>query len=145
MTETSKRTGSCLCGSVGITANSASNTVGACHCSMCRKWDGGPSMDIDCGTDVTFSDETAITVYVSSDWAERGFCRTCGSHLFYRMRDSGQYLVPAGLFDDQEHLVFDTQVFIDNKPSFYSFANETNNMTEAEVFAMYAPSQGETS
>ncbi len=34
---------------------------------------------------------------------------------------------------------FDKQIFIDEKPSFYCFANETNKMTGAEVFAKYAP------
>jgi hypothetical protein len=37
-------------------------------------------------------------------------------------------------------LVFDHQVFIDEKPSYYCFPNETENLTGAEVFAKYAPS-----
>jgi hypothetical protein len=32
-------------------------------------------------------------------------------------------------------------VFIDEKPSCCCFANETENMTGAEVFAKYAPSE----
>jgi len=50
--------------------------------------------------------------------------------------------MPAGLFDDQDGFVFDHQVFIDNKPDYYSFANETDDMTEAEVVAKYAPPEG---
>jgi hypothetical protein len=46
--------------------------------------------------------------------------------------------VPVGLLDEQEPLLLDQQVFIDEKPSFYSFANETKNLTGAEVFAQYA-------
>lgn len=49
-------------------------------------------------------------------------------------------MVPVGLFDDQESFVFDNQVFIDKKPSFYSFANQTNDVTAAEIFEMYGPS-----
>jgi hypothetical protein len=135
-----KRTGSCLCGAVHITANNTSNKVGACHCGMCRKWGGGPFMEIDCGTDVTFKGEDYIEVYNSSDWAERGFCKKCGSHLFYRLKESKQHMIPVGIFDDQEHFVFDNQVFIDKKPSFYSFSNKTNDMTEAEIFEMYGSS-----
>tara|TARA_R110002167_G_scaffold16347_1_gene64121 strand:+ start:573 stop:1118 length:546 start_codon:yes stop_codon:yes gene_type:complete len=33
--------GSCLCGSVEIQASSMSLDVGACHCSVFRKWEGG--------------------------------------------------------------------------------------------------------
>lgn len=140
MTEAIKQTGSCLCGVVRITANKPSKKVGACHCGMCRKWGGGPFMEIDCGTDITFEGENSIKVYNSSNWAERGFCKKCGSHLFYRLKESKQHMVPVGLFDDQEYFVFKSQVFIDKKPSFYSFSNKTNNMTEAEIFEMYDPS-----
>ena len=35
-------------------------------------------------------------------------------------------------------LVFDHQIFIEEKPSFYAFANETKNMTGEEVFALFA-------
>ena len=94
-------------------------------------------MEIDCGTDVSFAGEDNIEVYNSSDWAERGFCKTCGSHLFYRLKESGQHMVPVGLFDNQEQFVFNHQVFIDKKPSFYDFSNKTKDMTEAEVFEMY--------
>ena len=85
--------------------------------------------------------EENITVYNSSNWAERGFCNKCGSHLFYRLKESQQHMIPVGLFDDQEHLVFESQVFIDKKPSYYSFSNKTNNMTGAEIFAMYGSSE----
>ena len=137
MMETTKRTGSCLCGAVGITANNTSNKVGACHCGMCRKWGGGPFMEIDCGSDVSFEGEDNIAVYNSSDWSERGFCKKCGSHLFYRLKENSQHMIPVGLFDDQENLKFENQVFIDRKPSFYSFSNKTSDMTEAEIFEIY--------
>ncbi|NEQ48089.1 MAG: GFA family protein [Leptolyngbya sp. SIOISBB] len=140
MPETTHKSGSCLCGAVSFTTSNCSEKLGACHCGMCRKWGGGPLMAVDCGTDITFEGEENITVYDSSAWAERGFCNKCGSHLFYRLKESNHYMVPVGLLDDQASFVFDSQVFIDKKPAFYSFANETNDMTEAEIFEMYAPS-----
>ena len=96
-------------------------------------------MALDCGTDVTFDNQSNISIYNSSDWAERGFCKLCGSHLFYRLKQSQQYHIPAGLFENNEKFIFDHQVFIDKKPSFYSFANKTNDKTEAQAFAQYAP------
>lgn len=116
--DTSDRRGHCLCGEVRITAKNASTSVGACHCKMCRRWGGGPFMEIDCGSDVEIDGEKNISVFNSSDWAERGFCRNCGTHLFYRLRESGQHMVPVGLFEDREGLVFESQVFIDEKPYF---------------------------
>ena len=96
-------------------------------------------MAVDCGTDVSFEGEENISVFDSSKWAERGFCNKCGSHLFYRLKESKQYIMAVGLFDDDKLFVFDHQVFIDEKPSYYRFANETNDMTGAEMFAKYAP------
>lgn len=139
MSDVIEGSGSCLCGATRIAVKNVSKNVGACHCSACRKWGGGPLMAVDCGTDVSFEGEENISVYNSSEWAERGFCSKCGSHLFYRLKENKQYIMAVGLFDDDEMFVFDHQVFIDEKPSFYSFANETDDMTGAEVFAKYAP------
>jgi len=140
MSDVMEGKGSCLCGATRFTAKSISNKVGACHCGMCRKWGGGPLLAVDCGTDVSFAGEESISVFDSSAWAERGFCKKCGTHLFYRLKESKQHIMPAGLFDDEGSFIFDEQVFIDEKPSFYCFANETNDMTGAEIFAKYGPS-----
>lgn len=140
MSEKVKGTGSCLCGEVRFTADNVKINVGACHCEICRKWGGGPFMDVDCGTEVFFEGEENITVYNSSKWAERGFCHKCGGHLFYRLKESNQHMMQVGLFDDDQMFIFTHQIFIDEKPSYYSFANKTSDMTGAEVFAMFASS-----
>ena len=131
--------GSCLCGAVRVTAKNVSKNVGACHCSTCRKWTSGPLLAVDCGIDVSFEGEENISVFDSSKWAERGFCNKCGSHLFYRLKESQQHIMSVGLFEDHGMFVLDHQVFIDEKPAFYQFANKTKDMTGAEVFAKYAP------
>ena len=138
MTNTIKNTAHCLCGKVKIKANNINNKITACHCSICRRWGGGPLMSLDCGTEVVFGDDNNISVYRSSQWAERGFCNQCGSHLFYRLIQKGLYFIPVGLFDHDQNFVFYRQVFIDQKPSFYCFGNQTENLTEAEAFAQYA-------
>lgn len=138
MVNETEHKGSCLCGAVRVLVTKSSNSVGVCHCKTCRTWGGGPLFAVDCGTEVTFSSEDHITVFQSSDWAERGFCRTCGSHLFYRLRQNGHYILPVGLLEDGSAWNFDHQVFIDEKPDFYAFANETKDMTGAELFAKYS-------
>lgn len=139
MTETVKRSGSCGCGAVSVLAHRASTKLGACHCRACRRWGGGPLMTISCGTEVEFSGSDHIGVFNSSEWAERGFCQLCGSHLFYRLKQTGQHEMPAGLFDDTDDLQFDHEVFVDERPSYYHFGNQTEEMTGAECFAKFAP------
>ena len=140
MKTTIQKTGKCLCGEVALVANTVELNVHACHCNMCRQWTGGPLLAIDCGNDVEFEGEASITTYSSSEWAERGFCSKCGSSLFYKLKQNGQFIVPAGILNIESELVFDHQIFIDSKPSFYCFSNETKNMTGAEVFAQFGPS-----
>lgn len=139
MTTSKRYRASCLCGDVKLTVGSFDAHLGACHCNMCRKWGGGPFFAIDCGTDVQIDGEANVTAYDSSEWAQRGFCSHCGSHLFYRLKEGNQYIMPIGLFDEHPEVSFDSQIFIDEKPEYYAFANQTSFMTGAEVFAKYAP------
>jgi hypothetical protein len=108
---------------------------------MCRKWGGGPLLAVECGTDVQIVGEAHVSAYDSSEWAQRGFCNRCGTHLFYRLKGNNEYVVPIGVFDDRPEISFKSQIFIDEKPEYYDFANETSFMTGAEVFAKYAPSE----
>ena len=98
-------------------------------------------MVVSCGGDAEFGGEENIAVYDSSEWAERGFCINCGSHLFYRLKGQTDYQIPVGIFEDQGGYTFALQVFVDSKPEFYSFANKTKEMTEKEVIAEFAPEQ----
>ena len=134
------KTGACLCDTVKVLAKTASNKTGACHCDMCRKWASGPFMAVDCGTEVSFEGEENLSIFSSSDWAERGFCKKCGSNLFYKLKETGQFIMAVGVFDDSDSFVFDHQVFIDEKPDYYNFANETRNMTGEECFAEFGSS-----
>lgn len=130
--------GKCLCGGVKVKAKTLSPHIGVCHCFMCRNWTGGPLFAADCGQAVEFEETDNISTYSSSEWAERGFCNKCGSHLFYRLKGNNQYMMPVGLFPDTIHWKFDHQIFIDEKPNYYCFANNTKEMTGAEVFAEYS-------
>ena len=128
--------GTCLCGSIEIVAETK-NEVGLCHCSMCRRWSGGPMFAVHCGSNVQFNGGIPAK-YKSSDWAERGFCPNCGTHLFYHLVPTNEYILPAGVFQD-EVFQLSNEIFIDEKPAFYEFSNKTHKMTGKEVFEQFAP------
>jgi hypothetical protein len=136
------RTGKCLCGAVTFTAD-IEPKLGACHCGMCRKWTGGVLLTTD-AKNLRFSGEDAITIYKSSEWAERGFCSRCGSSLFYRITAPGKHegatALAAGALDDLNGLPLKLEWFIDRKPDGYAFAGEHKQLTEAEVFAIFSGS-----
>ncbi|AYH46524.1 aldehyde-activating protein [Dickeya fangzhongdai] len=129
--------GRCLCGAVIITVpESCTHDVYVCHCGMCQKWGGGPLMAIESQHDVVIEGKEHIGFYRSSDWAERAFCRTCGTHLFYRLFEPEIYSLSAGLFSDgPKRLV--SQIYIDNKPDYYDFAQQTPMMTEQDVIDLH--------
>lgn len=128
--------GKCLCGSIEVVAPDH-DEIGLCHCTMCRRWSGGPMFAVHGGADVSFNG-LAPSRYRSSDWAERGFCPVCGTHLFYFLLENKEYALPAGLFQDKEfHL--SQEIFIDEKPPYYELKNETQKMTGQQVFEQYAP------
>ena len=138
MNSTIEASGSCLCGAIKVAAKTMDPKVGACHCNMCRKWTGGVFLVVDCKKEVEFSGKENITTFSSSDWAERGFCSKCGTHLFYRLKESNQHFMSPELFDDNTKFHFSHQIFIEEKPEYYAFANETENMTGEEVFAQFS-------
>ena len=139
MSETQTISGGCLCGAVRFTAAPPNRDIGVCHCGMCRRWAAGPFFALDCGTTVQVADTANLGVYRSSEWAERCFCKQCGTPLFYRLVGKDMYYASAEAFDDCDGYAFKSQIFIDEKPAYYDFANKTQNMTGAEVFAAFAP------
>lgn len=130
-------TGRCLCGAVKFKARAEKREVGACHCEMCRRWTAGPLLTLTGVVELKFEGEDNIGIYRSSDWGERGFCRQCGSALFWRMQDGTHTEISAGALDSSDGLTFATEVFIDQKPAYYEFANATEKMTGAELFAKF--------
>ncbi|MEO0576660.1 MAG: GFA family protein [Pseudomonadota bacterium] len=134
---TTTATGSCLCGAVNVTAKAALGDIGACHCDTCRNWGGGPYLSVDCASSATFTGEEYIAVFQSSQWAERAFCKQCGTHLYYRLKQNNQYMLPAGLLDPAEGLSMSHQVFIDEKPHYYAFSGDTKNFTGEEIFELF--------
>ena len=127
-------TGACLCKKVTVHATPVRDGVEACHCSMCRNWNGGPLLSVQCGTDVRFEGEQHIERYASSGWAERGFCKRCGTHLFFHFVPADHYAIPAGLFDVELGSLSE-EIFIDEKPSYYAFLDGAHRKTGAEIIA----------
>ncbi|WP_010114907.1 GFA family protein [Acinetobacter sp. P8-3-8] len=131
--------GQCLCGVTTFDVELNNHDVHVCHCSICRRQTSGVIMTIDVkqGT-LVFDQQDHLSVFNSSEWGERGFCNACGTTLFWRTKDQSYCNINAfSLNDALQDLKLDLEIYIDNKPDFYSFKNETTKMTEAEVVALF--------
>ena len=127
-------TGHCLCGAVTYTAENVETDVHSCHCDICRRWSGGPGFAVSVGK-VTFKGEQNITRYDSSEWAERGFCKVCGSNLFFRWKEPDHYLLWMGTIDDLAPFNLADEIYIDKKPPLYDLAGERPRLTGDEFMA----------
>lgn len=136
MSEQPRRSGRCLCGKVTFTFKPAELEMDACHCGMCRRWGGGPGFSVKAAGEAEVTGGELVTIYKSSEWGFRHFCRACGSHLFYSAPVANYFGVSAGTIDDLAGLAFTTEIYIDCKPDAYDFANPTRKLTEAEFLAM---------
>src|SRR5688572_27069249 len=125
--------GQCLCGAVTFTADEVETDHHACHCGMCRRWSGGAPLLCTAVKSVTFQGKENIACYASSSWAERGFCKTCGTALFYYLEPTRAYLMAIGAFDDQTPFALTREIFIDRKPPGYAFAGDHERWTEEET------------
>ena len=133
--------GRCLCGAVTFSVTPKNLDVGVCHCEMCRRWTAGAFMAIECDPEVSFENTDSLGVYQSSKWGERGFCTSCGTPIFWRTRTKDHWVFSANALDLKDEPKLTSEIFIDSKPAYYSFANDTTKMTGAEVFAKYVGNQ----
>ena len=132
----SRISGRCLCGAVTFSAEVARREAGVCHCRMCQSWTGGPFVAVECVEgSLAVGGAEHLGVYPSSAWATRQFCKTCGSTLFWRSNDGKFNAVSAGALDDKSDFTLVSEIFIDEKPAYYDFANKTKRMTGAEFTA----------
>ena len=141
----SERKGQCMCGAVTVTATPAHDTLGVCHCDMCRRWTSAGLLGFVARPG--YAALGPVKTFSSSEWAERAFCSDCGSALWYRVTATGKHHgethMSAGLFEDAAGGRLTHEVFIDRKPQGYAFAGETEQMTEAQIMAMFADAGGE--
>ena len=114
------RTGGCLCGAVRFRARGALRGVVYCHCSQCRKQTGhvyaATSLD---DTRLEIDGAEMLTWYAASDDAKRGFCRTCGSALFWKRNGTDVTSILAGSFDMPSGLKGEAHIFVAEKGDYY--------------------------
>jgi len=144
MTAGNVRSGGCLCGSVRFAIHVPEARFNVCHCGMCRRWCGGPFLAVHCEAGADFASGGGLAWYRSSKWGERGFCRNCGTSLFWRLADdpAAMLAVSAEAFDDAADLKLDRHIYIDHKPARYDFADDRPRLTEAEILAEFGATPG---
>ena len=117
-------TGRCLCGRVTLVVERFHRDVVYCHCSQCRRQTGhcyAAAAALD--EHLAITDDDALSWYAASGTAKRGFCRHCGSALFWKAEGSASTSVLAGCLDAPTGLVATAHIFVADKGDYHDIAD----------------------
>ncbi|MCA1493546.1 GFA family protein [Sinorhizobium alkalisoli] len=117
--------GGCLCGAVRFKTRGKLRELIFCHCSQCRKQTGlyyAATNVLDSDMEIEGSDE--ITWYRSSGEARRGFCRHCGSALFWKAEGLDYTSILAGAFEKPTALEPGYHIFCADQGDYYEIRDD---------------------
>ncbi len=113
------KTGGCLCGAVRYRIDGALRQLIACHCGQCRRMSGNYVVATAVSRqDLTVEGAAAMTWFASAPGFRRGFCASCGSHLFWDREGSDSLSIYAGSLDQPSGLQVVEHIFLDDKADF---------------------------
>ncbi len=116
--------GGCYCGRVRYRASGVSRQVTECHCSECRKQAGHRYASTGAkSSDIEIDGTANVTWYRASPDAERGFCSTCGSHLFWKPSNEDYIAILAASIDEPTGLRMAKHIFVDDKGDYYEITD----------------------
>lgn len=124
MTRGVERTGGCLCGAVRYRVTGDMAPVVMCHCSQCLRGHGHIAAYSNARRDeVAVDGADHISWYCSSNFARRGFCRNCGSSLFWDRVEGDVLGIAAGTIDRPTALTSVAHIFVDDKSDYYDLSD----------------------
>ena len=116
--------GRCFCGAVHYRAGRVSPEITECHCSQCRRQSGHRYATTSTKRgDVEIDGAASLTWFSASPDAERGFCSTCGCHLFWRSRSDDTMAILAASIDDPTGLRMTGHIFVQDKGTYYEITD----------------------
>ena len=123
--------GRCECGAVAFELENARETVTFCHCSQCRRTTGHYWASTRAAlADVTFFDDAGLMWFQSSDTARRGFCKTCGSSLFYQPNGADHLGVAAGCLDLPTGMTPGKHIFTADCGDYYTIPDDAPHIPD---------------
>lgn len=117
--------GGCLCSAVRYEMDGPLSNVGTCHCSQCRRWTGHLFASFTVQKEnLRITGAENIGWYNSSDHARRGFCKTCGSSLFWEYLETDETDILAGTIDMPTNLKNTRHIFVADKGDYYDINDD---------------------
>ena len=83
--------------------------------------------------DVAFREDRGLAWYDSSDVARRGFCRHCGSGLFWHRKGAPRMAITAGSLDQPTGLKVVKHIFVDDKADYLEITDGLPQLTGSQA------------
>jgi hypothetical protein len=116
--------GSCLCRAVQFEVHGPLRDSLACHCSQCRKSSGHYWSATRCPREALhLVQDEGLAWYRSSAHAQRGFCRHCGSSLFWQLDGNEHISIGTGTLDTPTGLKTLGHIFVKDKSDYVEIAS----------------------
>ena len=120
-----RHAGGCLCGAVRYAVRGPLRDVVNCHCTMCQRLHGAFGAHSKARkADIDIVEDGGLAWYATSDRARRGFCRACGSNLFWEPVDQDATGIVAGTLDPPTGLKTLGHIFTAEKSDFHEIADD---------------------
>jgi hypothetical protein len=124
--------GSCMCGSVRYEACGKFRNIIGCHCTDCRKSSGHYTAATSVRPeDIKFLGSAGLAWYRSSPSAQRGFCRECGSTLFWKPDRGDRVSIFVGTVDGAIDLPLSAHIYLAEKGSYYEISDDAEQYLTA--------------
>lgn len=108
--------GGCQCGAVRYALYAEPDSADICHCRMCQKALGNLFMAAAGVPREQFAwTRGEPAVFQSSTVAERGFCRDCGTPLYFRYLGKDRITITIGSLDEPARVKPSDQIGIESK------------------------------
>ncbi|TQV68118.1 GFA family protein [Exilibacterium tricleocarpae] len=123
--ESKVTSGSCFCGAVRYEVRGPLRDVVNCHCGQCTRLNGNfGSHSKALKSKITIISDKGLSWYTISDTARRGFCRDCGSGLFWDHIEQDAMGIIAGSLDRPTNLKTIGHIFVEDKSDFYEITDD---------------------
>ena len=118
--DTESFSGGCLCGAVRYQLKPPLRLAVACHCRQCRRTSGNyVSATSVTRQNFTLTSSDGLKWYRSSAHARRGFCRECGSSLFWSADGLDTISIMSGTIDGETGLRTAAHICVADKGDYY--------------------------
>ena len=131
--EKSVYTGQCMCGAVQYEIRGPIRDVIACHCEQCRRASGHfVAATAAQPKHLVITKDDGLAWYEGTKYIRRGFCRICGSTLFFDHGNDYPTGIAAGSLARSEGVKIAAHIWTEVAGDYYEIADGAPRFTSAE-------------